>query len=957
MALWTGWRVDRRLMGKKRQGRVMDYYSGKRLAGKRSLNIIVMAFSMALLASCSSEPTDSKAFVEQALQYYQSGKIEPAIIAYKNALIAAPDDVAARSALGEIYLAMGDAAGAEKELGRALRLKPGDETLLVNQGQALLLQGKYKKILRDFAPTEAMSDRSQAELYVIQAKAHFSLGELEAGSELADKALQKNPDAVSAHVLQAKKVLMSGDVELAEVSLDKALSVNDKDPEALLFRADLAMKRGDFPAAKSTYERVVDSAFKEVMTLYKHQALNGLVRANLAEKNYSGALKHVEQLLASNDRNPNSLYLRSMIAYEQKEYALAEDYLEKLLSISSDHKPSLLLMGAVKYVLGSFEQANRYLSQYMAIDPDNLFPRKLLGATRLMLQQPEEAYEILSKGIANNADDQQLITLISTAAIRSGNYQLGKEYIDKILPSSPESSSLRSELAMAYLSGGNADDVIALLAGGNNSDLNEQMALVAAYLQKGNFPKVIDLSRKAIKEHPAQPNGYIAIAKVYMTKGDFELARNELQQALDNVEPSVLLFSSMAELEYRDGKLEKARDYFEKAHSLEQGNERTAIGLAQIYVQLGRESDALKLMEKLIRLDDKAVMPRMLLARHYLRNGKPETAESYLNQILDKAEDSTSAKVLISQLYIQSGRLNDAVSVLNQLVKEDDAVASLLMHAQVHLQLGNEAVALNSLERANRIDPRNEQVIVMMAVAEATSGNFRMAHKYADKLIAAHPDRAGGYILKGDFYAAQGEFQQALSAYNSAKKIGLSQVLVVKLYQVKLKLNRQDAVAELELWVDKNPSDVNVKKMIASDYLNRGKYEKTLHLYNDILLNSPDDYLVYNNLAWVHLELGDIERGKTAATKAYELKGDDANVMDTYGWLLFKSGDDVKAESLLSQAYALMPDSSDIKYHYAAVLAKANKHSEAKRLLTEALEKKGSFMARSDAEKLMKRLN
>ncbi len=935
----------------------MDYCNGKGFGSKQPLKMVVMAFSMALLAACSSEPTDSKAFVEQALQYYQSGKIEPAIIAYKNALIAAPDDVTARTALGEIYLAMGDASGAEKELGRALRLKPDDEALQISLGQALLLQGQYKKVLRDFAPTETMSDQSQAELYVIQAKAHFSLGELEAGSELADKALQKNPDAVSVHVLQAKRELMSGDVDLAEASLDKALSVDNKDPEALLLRADLAMKRGDFSAAKSTFEQVVDGAFKAVMTLHKYQALNGLVRVNLAEKSYGDALKHVEQLLASNDRNPNTLYLRSMIAYEQKEYALAEDYLEKLLSISSDHKPSLLLMGAVKYVLGSFEQANRYLSQYMAIDPDNLFPRKLLGATRLMLQQPEEAYEILSKGIANNADDQQLITLISTAAIRSGNYQLGKEYIDKILPSSPQSSSLRSELAMAYLSGGNADDVIALLAGGANSDLNEQMALVAAYLQKGDFPKVIDLSRKAIKEHPAQPNGYIAIAKVYMTKGDFDLARTELQKALDNVEPSVLLFSSMAELEYRDGKLEQARDYFEKAHSLEQGNERIAIGLAQIYVQLGRESDALKLMEKLIRLDDKAVMPRMLLARHYLRNGEFEMAENYLDQILDKAEDSTSAKVLISQLYIQSGRLNDAVSVLNQLVKEDDSVASLLMHAQVHLQLGNEAVALNSLERANRVDPRNEQVIVMMAVAEAKSGNFRVAHKYTDELIAAHPDRVGGYMLKGDFYAAQGEFQQALSTYNSAKKIGLSQALTVKLYQVKLKLNQQDAVAELEQWIVKNPSDVNVKKMVASDYLGRGQYEKAAHLYNEILLDSPDDYLVYNNLAWVHLARGDVERGKAAAARAYELKGDDANVMDTYGWLLFKAGDDVKADSLLSRAYALMPDSPDIKYHYAAVLAKVGKHSEAKRLLTEVLENKGDFMGRSDAEKLMKSLN
>ncbi len=936
---------------------MMDYCFKERNSCRSMVRVAIVVFGLMLVASCSQEPADSKGFVEQAQNYYQNGEIKSAIVAYKNALIASPDDAAIRTDLGEIYVALGDGVGAEKELGKALRLKPNDSETLINLGKALLLQGKYRDVLLDVASVDTMSDQSQAELLVIRAKAHFALRERDKGTALVDSALQKNPDSVLAHVLKAKERLLSGDEASANTHLDQAMRLDGKEPEALLLMGDLAMKRGGFSAAKPLYQRVIDNSFKGIMTRYTYQASSSLVRANLAEKNYNGALKYVEQLLTFNERDPNALYLRSMIAYETKEYEAAEDYLERLLSISPGHKPSLLLMGAVKYVLGSFEQANKYLSQYIAVDPDDLFPRKLLGATRLMLEQPEEAYDILSKGLADNADDQQLITLIGAAAIRSGNYQLGKEYIDKVLPSSPANSSLRSELAMAYLSGGNADDVIDLLIDSENSGLKEQMALVAAYLQKKDYPRVLDLARQVTRDYPGKPNGYIAMSKVYMIKGDFDAARNELQQALKDNESSIWLLSSIAELEYRDGQPEVARDYFEKAYSLDQKNERIAIGLAQIYMQLDQERDAIELMEALIRLDDKAVMPRMLMARHYLRNGDIDAAEKYLNQVLEKAEDATSAKMLIGQLYMQSNRFNDAAGVLNQLVREDRSVASLHMHAQVHLQLGNDAIALDSLKRANKLDPDNGQIIVMLATAEARSGDFRIAHKYADQLIKNHPDKPIGYALKGDFYASKSEFEKALATYENAEKFGLSRALSIRLYQMKSKLNRRNAVASLEQWVGKNPGDLNAKTMIATDYLGQGEHQKALNLYNQILVVDPGNYLIHNNVAWIHYEMGDVVAGKVAAAKAYELKKDDANVLDTYGWLLFKAGDEVKAEEMLSRAYTLMPDSADIQYHYATVLAKLNKPSKAKDLLLKALDGENRFSGRGEAERLLKRLD
>ncbi len=939
---------------------MMDYYFRERGGHKLMARVVVVALGLMFVASCSKEPTDSKGFVEQGQNYYQNGEVKSAVIAYKNALIASPDDAGIRTVLGEIYVALGDGTGAEKELSKALRLKSDDPRILINLGKALLLQGKYHDVLSDVVIADTMSDQSQAELLVVRAKAHFALRARAKGAALVDRALQKNPESVAAHVLKAKERLLSGDEISANTHLDQAILLDDKDPEALLLMGDLAMKRSDISAAKPLYQQVIDNGFKGIMSRYTYQANSSLARANLAEKDYSAALKYVKQLLAFNERDPNALYLRSMIAYETKEYESAEDYLERLLSISPGHKPSLLLMGAVKYVLGSFEQANKYLSQYIAADPDDLFPRKLLGATRLMLEQPEEAYDILSKGLAGNADDQQLITLIGAAAIRSGNYQLGKEYIDKVLPSSPANSSLRSELAMAYLSGGNADDVIDLLAetgSGENSGLNEQMALVAAYLQKRDYPKVLDLARQVTRDYPDKPNGYIAMSKIYMIKGDFETARNELQRALKHNESSIWLLSSIAELEYRDGRPKAARDYFEKAYSLDQKNERIAIGLAQIYMQLGQESDAIELMEALIRLDDKAVMPRMLMARHYLRNGDIDAAERYLSQVLKKAEDATSAKMLISQLYLQSNRPDDAAAVLNQLVREDASIPSLHMHAQVHLQLGNDAIALDSLKRANRLDPDNGRIIVMLAAAEAQSGNFRVAHKYADQLIKNHPDKPVGYSLKGDFYAAQGEFEKALSAYNDAEKFGLNRALSIRLYQMKSKLNQRNSVASLKRWVEKNPGDLNIKTMIATDYLGRGENQKALNLYNQILAAAPDNYLVHNNVAWIHYEMGDIAAGKVAAAKAYALKKDDANVLDTYGWLLFQAGDDVKAEDMLSRAYTIMPDSPDIQYHYAAVLAKLNKPGKAKELLLKALDGESRFSGRSEAERLLKKLD
>jgi len=125
--------------------------------------------------------------------------------------------------------------------------------------------------------------------------------------------------------------------------------------------------------------------------------------------------------------------------------------------------------------------------------------------------------------------------------------------------------------------------------------------------------------------------------------------------------------------------------------------------------------------------------------------------------------------------------------------------------------------------------------------------------------------------------------------------------------------------------------------------------------FEDLFSKNPADAQVLGNLALVLAEQGDPEKRKRAVMIAELYQKQNPQSADgaaVLGYCLFKDDRVEEAERVLNAAVSSGRAMPDTAYYLALVLNKRGKTDEAYRLLEKALESKGPFVNRQDAETL-----
>ena len=135
--------------------------------------------------------------------------------------------------------------------------------------------------------------------------------------------------------------------------------------------------------------------------------------------------------------------------------------------------------------------------------------------------------------------------------------------------------------------------------------------------------------------------------------------------------------------------------------------------------------------------------------------------------------------------------------------------------------------------------------------------------------------------------------------------------------------NQRNVFVLLKEWQLALPENIPLKLMLADIYITEGIYAQAIPLYESILAQHPNDYVILNNLAWSYHQEGD-PRALDTAEQAYSSNPNDAPVCDTFGWLLVQNGKVGQGLELLERALEIDPSNKDIQEHYE--LAKAKIH-------------------------------
>ena len=900
---------------------------------------IIAPFVIFFLSGCE-KATDVE-HTQRAIEFESKGDLRSAIIEYKSAL-KLNDDPKTRFLLGSLHARIGDADSAEKELGIAIRkgYRVGDAKVML--ARVFAFSHLYQKLLDEVSIEGVTDDANKGKLLAYRGLAYLGLGNQEESSGAISEAEAIGGDLPEVRYVRAYQELSSGNVDNARSIIQTVAADKPDYKEARLLWADIEFSQSNAEQAEKIYRELVSEEPQNLLTAYGLRANLGLIQALIAENNIPSAKERITYLEKMAPNNPMVLYFDGVVAHQEKNLALSEDQLLKVLNIVPGHKPSMLLLGAIKYEQGEYRQAEEYLSKYVKADPTHLEARKLLAATRMKLRQPESAMDALEPMLDILGDDVNTLLMAGSAAVRSGELNLGTSYLKKAVSMAPDNVGARTELALAYMA--ESDYAKAIHELEKASEQSDDMAkkanllLVLTHLRNGDEEGALKEAENYLAKYPKEAASYNLLGVIYQKTGDEKAAIKSFEKALEFNPKYTPAAVNIARIAQKDGKLKEAKERFESILAYEENNVSVMMALAQISQKLGKEEEAIKWLTEAVRRSSDAYIPRLMLARYYLAKKDILNAQKYISEAKNVAPEEPRVWLTQGMLDMVQGDLDKALSTYNRVLDIDpQSVIALYQSGYIHSRKGEYEAARELLNKALKVAPDHALSIVLLAHLHIREGQLSKSRELIKHLSEIRPDSYELYVLQGDLAYAEKNFDKAISFYKKAYDVRQGESLVLRMAKAYKKSGEENKSFKVLLeGLGDEPNSYRLGLAVAGEQVKRGEKEKAVKTYESILANYRDDPVVLNNLAWLYFELNN-DSALSYAERAYKAEPKDPYILDTYGWILIQEGEVNKGIRLLKQASDINSDIAELQYHLAVALIKAGKPTEAKPILEELL--------------------
>lgn len=920
-----------------------------------------------------------------------NGDARGAELELRNAVLTDPNNAEAHFRLAEVQLRLGDPYAAEKELVTAREHGWDPHRITPPLTEAILDQGRFQEVLK--TNLDGLDPAQQAAVLVSQAEADLALHKDDAARTAAADAQRLAPRSLEAATAVARVARASGDAAGAEKAIALALAINPHAPEALLMRADALAAKGDIVGAIAACDDAVVAAPDSPMPRVRRAEL-------LLDKGDDARAK--ADIAATLDKFPHSpaaLFLQAELDVRSKDYKGADAALQQLGPVLSQLPRGEFLQALVKANLNQPEQAADAATRYLTHAPDDQAGYKLLGQIDLAARRPVEAVDVLNRAVGAGHADSEMLQMLAEAYAQTGAAAQAVQTMQQAIALAPGDTRLLSRLAALRLRTGDpieaAHDLQHLLevlpvaatpsvttstpaTATSSSSSDDQSptaaqtaaALVIASLQSGNSDQAASALDR-LRKSGANPrlvlelDGLIKLARV-----DLDGARTDFEKAIKSnpEDPAPRLdFARVLELQ---GKSAQAEMQLEQAVAADKANVAAVGSLVALYLSEDKTDQALAVLQSAHQAFPANPVLVVALADMHTRTKQPQKALELLAPTLNAAQNNSLAPDRAtnqSAAFLLLGARERAQLALGQHREASETMREMLALQPANLQLriqlakelaeaGNVADAKAMLHEGLASQPGNLPLLQADVQIAAKAGGIQAGLARADELERDAANLPAARMLKGDLYAAEKKFPEAVAAYKSELKDDSSVGLVVRLALAQRAAgNPDEAAATLRNWLGKHPDSVEAQTALASFDLTAHRLDVAKQELNALLAKQPSDATTLNNLAWIAQQQNDLPQARQLAQRAWMLSSTPQSA-DTLGWIVLAQGQTATALDLLRTAANGMKDDPTIQYHYAVALKDAGQKPEAEAILTKLSNQPVAFDEQDDAKRLLQEL-
>jgi len=910
-----------------------------------------MSCAILMLAACGMSTPDPGELLIRANQSLEQGDYRSAVTDFKTVLQAQPDNAVARKSLGKLYLTMNLISAAEKELSEALRLTPNDADIYPALSKSLLLSNEDKRLLNLVLPI-TLSDKQSSLVSAYQAISLLKVGESGARS-LLDRAISLNAENSEALLGMAMERSLTGDISTAKSWITKALALDSADHFRLWnYLGYLETLGGDYAAAEVAYTKAIEIGYQPDIS-YMNRSLVRLYLGDL-----EGAKGDFSKLATEWKMQPQAIFNKGMIAYEEKKYQESANLFEEVLAIKKDYMPALLYAGSANHLIGNREVADDYLSKYLNSNSGDLAAKSMLASTRLYAGDAVSAERLVNDVLEVNRKDIFALEVLADSYRVRNMHTKHIETRRNIADLEPDLENRKIQLAVALSDSGDPEQAIQVLERSLVLNPESELAsrqLLLTYRQAGQLNEALRLARDLKEMKPESPDPILLAGMLHMDQQDFTNAEVAFSAVIDLAPENTSAYSGLAAVAIARGNLGQAVEIYQTSLKFQPNHLDTLINLASVQLNSGQNDEAVATLKQAVKNHPDSVSPRLKLAKLYKGLGEYKKVISIIEDSEDQTDLFLMSELAEAQLKMQN--FSAARILLEKFVARapNDAKARYSL-AMIYGREGDFRGYQQGITTAYSLDSSDIDILKEKISIDIKDGDLSSARRILGQLEDQIGGRSDWVSLKAEIATAAGDGESALNLYARAFSEEKNNHNLIRYTNALWEEgSTAEAVDLLKKWQEDYPEDPVVIFDLANRYLMLNDDDAAIISFRRLVTLGVNNVLVLNNLAWL-LRDRFPEEAESYASRAVAMAPGSASIQDTYAIVLLARGKVEKAKFAIDRAKMLEPESATIRYHRAVILDRSGELDDARIELLSVLERNESFPYRQEAKLLLEKI-
>jgi tetratricopeptide (TPR) repeat protein len=692
----------------------------------------VLALCLATASwSCSRSSEDEFAqHLARGDRYAEQQKYAEAVIEYKNAARASPNDLSVHWKLAQTALKIKEFKTAFSELQLVTTLDANHYEATEMLGQLYLASGQTKEVAR-IAESLVATHGNRPAGYVLQGRLAAQEGDL-AGAiaqfgqavqrdpsmdeimvavghlyllqqhlmearDWYERALQANPDSIDAHMARGNYYFATGRAHDGERDFDRAVSLTKGSEDARLAIAVRHLTQGRPYRAE-----------RELVAISKDMQ-SSRARTLLTELELElGKIEEAKQMLAAllQDGKPDVAvtFLQGRIALAEQRRKEARTFLEEAVKQNSSMAAAHVYLGLLDLLEGRRAAGEERLLQAVKLDPDSAKGHLVLAELYLsensFAKAEQEAFEVLRR---NPAHIQAAVVYADSFLLRD-DWSRAEAVYSALLEQLPDNPTGPAKMAILKQRQGFSSQAAALLGEAvkrSPRDPGLMSEYLSALIVAGQQEKAGRLLTDYLSQEPHDPIRWEVAGRFHVAARHPAQAEEALRKAAELAphDPRPAYQLAQFYLGYKKPGAEGAlRLTLERDGTYEPAH--TSLGM--LLATQGRTEEANAEYRRALELKPGDYVAANNLAANLVdQDASLDEALSYGRLALAAAPSSPAVQDTVGWIYYKKGSLEEAYPLLTAAVSRlGDNPAVRYHHAMVLARRGERALAVAELEAA-----------------------------------------------------------------------------------------------------------------------------------------------------------------------------------------------------------------------------------------------------------------